>query len=53
MKEEKLEFTYGFYDGRVYDKLWQKVGRKEELTKEEHDYLTFCYHYEEWRAGLL
>ena len=31
-------------------KLWKKVGDKEELTKEEKDYLSFCYHHEEYLA---
>ncbi|MBO7732201.1 MAG: hypothetical protein J6S67_06605 [Methanobrevibacter sp.] len=44
--ENKIE------DQKLVDSLWDKVGR-EELTKLEHDYLVYCYHLEEWRAGLL
>mgnify|MGYP003315579575 CR=1 FL=1 len=45
--ENKIE------DQKLVDSLWDKVGREEELTKLEHDYLVYCYHLEEWRAGLL
>ena len=45
--ESKLE------DEKIVNDLWDKVGRKEELTELEHDYLTYCYHMEEARAGLL
>lgn len=41
------------YDSDLNDRLWDKLSRKEELTQEEHDYLTYCYHVEEYRAGLL
>lgn len=37
-------------DQKLLNELWDKVGRKEELTKLEHDYLTYCYHMEEFRA---
>ena len=37
----------------LVDELWNKVGRKEKLTELEHDYLSYCYHMEEARAGLL
>lgn len=40
-------------DQDLADELWNKVGRNESLTELEHDYLTFCYHMEEARAGLL
>ena len=49
--EEELKFTYGIFDYNVYQKLLNKSA--EELTEEEHEYCIFCYHYEEWRAGLL
>ena len=39
------------YDIREYNKLLKK--KPEELTPEEEDYLRYCYHYEEWQAGLL
>ena len=44
-------------DNRVYDKdlynslikeYWQK-----ETPEKIKDYMTFCYHYEEFQAGLL
>ena len=38
------------YDSNLNNKLWDKVGRNEELTQEEHDYLSYCYHYEEFMA---
>jgi len=41
------------YNRQLNDELWDRLSRKEELTKEEHDYMTYCYHYEEWQAGLL
>lgn len=41
------------YDQDLNHKLWDKLFRKEELTQEEHDYVTYCYHYEEYQAGLL
>ena len=40
-------------DQNLIDELWDKVGKKQELTEQEHDYLTYCYHMEEARAGLL
>ena len=40
-------------DENLVNELWNKVGRKEELTEQEHDYLVYCYHLEEYRAGLL
>lgn len=45
--ENKIE------DQKIVDSLWDKVGKKEELTELEHDYLSYCYHMEEARAGLL
>lgn len=45
--ESKIE------DQTLVDELWDKVGKKEELTELEHDYLSYCYHMEEARAGLL
>lgn len=47
------KFTIGIYDGRTYDELLEKSFNKEPLTPEEEEYLKYCYHYEEWRAGLL
>ena len=38
------------YDQDLNNRLWKKVGNKEKLTEEEHDYLTYCYHYEEYLA---
>ena len=49
-EEEKLEFTYGVYDVDVCNKLWEK---SDNWTEEERQYCIFCYHYEEWRAGML
>ena len=40
---------YKVYNSKINDELWDKIG-KEELTPEEHDYLTYCWHYEEYRA---
>lgn len=40
-------------DENLVNELWDKVGKKEELTELEHKYLIYCYHLEEWRAGLL
>ena len=45
--ESKIE------DQTLVDELWDKVGKKEELTELEHDYLSYCYHMEEAEAGLL
>jgi hypothetical protein len=39
------------YDIREYNKLLAK--KPEELTEDEKDYIKYCYHYEEWQAGLL
>lgn len=41
------------YNSQLNDKLWNKLSEKQELTKEEHDYMTYCYHVEEYKAGLL
>lgn len=41
------------YNSQLNDELWDRLLKKETLTQEEHDYLTYCYHVEEYRAGLL
>jgi hypothetical protein len=46
-------FIIGIYDSRTYDELLKKSFNKELLTPEEENYLRFCYHYEEYQAGLL
>ena len=38
------------YNSNLNNRLWEKVRQKEELTKDEHDYLSYCYHYEEFLA---
>jgi len=43
---DKNCIKYRIYDGRLYNSLMQKP----ELTEEEKDYCSFCYHYEEFRA---
>ena len=40
------------YDSRLYDNLTKEYWQKE-MPKEIKDYCTYCYHYEEYRAGLL
>lgn len=40
------------YDSRLYDKLTQEYWQKE-MPKEIKDYCTYCYHCEEYQAGLL
>lgn len=41
------------YDIDLYNALTDKSFKGEKLTQEEHDYTTYCYHYEEYQAGLL
>ena len=41
------------YNSTINDALWDKLSRKEELAQEERDYVSYCYHVEEYRAGLL
>lgn len=41
------------YDLDLYNRITQKSFAGEELTEEEKEYEKYCYHYEEWRAGLL
>lgn len=41
------------YDIDLYNELCNKSFNKEEITKEENDYMVYCYHYEEYKAGLL
>lgn len=41
------------YDRNLYDRITAKSFAGEELTPEEKEYEKYCYHYEEWKAGLL
>ena len=41
------------YDIDLYNEITDKSFRKEKLTQEERDYEVYCYHYEEYKAGLL
>ena len=40
------------YNREVFDKLWEKSFH-EKLTEEEDRYIRFCYHLEEFEAGIL
>ena len=44
------KFTIGVYDSRIYDELIRRSFAGEKLAKEENDYMSFCYHYEEYRT---
>ena len=39
------------YDTDTYQELLKKPSEK--WTKREKDYCVYCYHYEEWQAGML
>lgn len=39
------------YDEEKYNELLQK--HSEELSEDEKDYITFCFHWEEGLAGML
>lgn len=41
------------YDSDLYNELVNLYWCKKDVPKEVHDYMTYCYHYEEYRAGLL
>lgn len=40
------------YNRKLFDELWNKQFTQE-LTEEEKDYIRFCYHLEEFEAGML
>jgi len=44
---------YKSYDSRLYNELTRRSFAGEKLTEAEEDYMRYCYHYEEWQAGLL
>lgn len=41
------------YDYRLYNELINLYWCKKDVPKEINDYMTYCYHYEEYQAGLL
>ena len=41
------------YDSRLYDELTNLYWCKKDVPEEIHDYMSYCYHVEEYRAGLL
>lgn len=48
------EYQTRTYDRKLYNELInKKLFDKKPLTQEEEDYITFCYHWEEYQAGLL
>ena len=49
--EKTLNFRYGEYDMDTYQELLKKPSEK--WTDAEREYCIFCYHYEEWEAGML
>lgn len=38
------------YNSELNNELWEKIHQKKELTPQEKDYVSFCYHYEEFQA---
>ena len=40
------------YDLDLYNRLIKEYWQKE-TPKNIKDYMSYCYHYEEWKAGLL
>ena len=49
MTDEEL-MKRSIYDDNLYNRLILKVFNKEAITKQEHDYMSYCYHYDEYRA---
>lgn len=48
------EYQTRTFNRDLYNKLIdKKLFEQKELTQEEEDYITFCYHWEEAEAGLL
>lgn len=41
------------YDLDLYNELTNMYWCKKDVPKEIHDYMVACYHYEEYKAGLL
>lgn len=41
------------YDLDLYNEITHKYFEGQELTEEEKEYEKYCYHYEEYKAGLL
>lgn len=50
-KEYLME--HHIYDTNLNNELWKRLENKEQLTEQERDYVSYCYHYEEYKAGLL
>lgn len=48
MKEEYY-IKNKIYDGNLYDRLTKEYWQKE-TPEEIKDYMTYCYHYEEYRV---
>lgn len=50
-KEELIKKK--IYDLDLYNELTKEYWGKNDVPKEINDYMSFCYHVEEYKAGLL
>lgn len=41
------------YNLQLYNELINEYWCKKDVPKEIHDYMVYCYHVEEYKAGLL
>jgi hypothetical protein len=46
----ELNLNKNTVDWNSYEKLQEKLARKEKFTKEEHEFFTYMYHAEEFEA---